>query len=201
MNIRVYYNNNFLEFIDLDSQKSHNQSFNIKDLAKFESKNFIKNLLNGKNTIYSIADFKHLIDFFKNNQIYIRAAGGLIKKENKFLFIKRFGKWDLPKGKLEKNESDEEGAIRECEEECSIKQLNIINKLPSTFHLYELKGNIVLKESVWFLMNSNYNGILKPQLEESITEIEWFNVSEIKTNVVLNTYPTINNLLKDSILN
>ena len=38
----------------------------------------------------------------------IEAAGGLLIKESKFLFIYRNGKWDLPKGKIEYNETPDE---------------------------------------------------------------------------------------------
>ena len=42
------------------------------------------------------ADFRN---YFKN----IEAAGGVvINPENKIIFIHRLGKWDLPKGKIEK---------------------------------------------------------------------------------------------------
>ena len=54
-------------------------------------------------------DFTHM---FK----VIEAAGGLVKnKNNELLFIRRMGKWDLPKGKIEKGESLEQAALREVE--------------------------------------------------------------------------------------
>ena len=49
------------------------------------------------------------------------AAGGLvINPDNEFLFIFRKGKWDLPKGKPEKDESLDDCAIREVTEETGI---------------------------------------------------------------------------------
>jgi len=42
------------------------------------------------------------------------------------LFIYRFNKWDLPKGKLDNGESVSECAIREVEEECGIANLKIV---------------------------------------------------------------------------
>jgi 8-oxo-dGTP pyrophosphatase MutT (NUDIX family) len=41
--------------------------------------------------------------------------------------ILRLGKWDLPKGKMEKNEEPMICAIREVEEECGIKAKIIEN--------------------------------------------------------------------------
>src|SRR5437868_11884755 len=64
----------------------------------------------------------------------VEAAGGLVQNNREeFLLIKRLGKWDLPKGKLDYDESPEEAAIREVEEECGIDQLSILRKLPLTF--------------------------------------------------------------------
>ena len=56
---------------------------------------------------------------FKSNFNLIRAAGGLVLNSQKeFLFIFRGGRWDLPKGKIEKGEQIKETALREVEEEC-----------------------------------------------------------------------------------
>src|SRR5688572_4852080 len=55
--------------------------------------------------------------FFKHFKL-IEAAGGIVQNESKdLLFIFRRGKWDLPKGKMEKNESRETCAERETMEE------------------------------------------------------------------------------------
>ncbi len=58
---------------------------------------------------------KKLQKQFKN----IEAAGGLVfNAKNEFLLIKRLGKADLPKGKIEKGEDPKTAALREVEEEC-----------------------------------------------------------------------------------
>ena len=41
--------------------------------------------------------------------------------------MKRLGKWDLPKGKLDKGETIEECALREIEEETGAKGLSIVS--------------------------------------------------------------------------
>ena len=69
----------------------------------------------------------------------IEAAGGIVKRKQRFLFIKRNGFWDIPKGKLELNESIETCAIREIEEECGVKNLEIIDFVCLTYHTYEFK--------------------------------------------------------------
>src|ERR1700730_7271010 len=53
----------------------------------------------------------------------ILAAGGLVMDQHKqVLLIHRKGKWDLPKGKLDKKESLEACALREVKEETGLKE-------------------------------------------------------------------------------
>ncbi len=127
----------------------------------------------------------------------IEAAGGIVRHPSgKYLFIKRFGKWDLPKGKIEQGESPAMAAVREVREECGLKGHRILNELPSTFHTYKLEGNRVLKRTWWFAMD--YSGELHtiPQTEEGISEATWLVPSQF--DVVLgNTYRSIAELIGD----
>jgi len=120
-----------------------------------------------------------------------KAAGGkVLNSNNEVLFIYRFNKWDLPKGKLEKRESISECAIREVEEECGITNLQIIKPLETTYHIYIEKGNIILKTTYWFLMYSDYAGELTPQLEEGI-EVVIFKSESAIVEALKNTYENI----------
>ncbi len=104
----------------------------------------------------------------------IRAAGGLVyNNSGQLLAIKRLGKWDLPKGKVEKGEKVKEAALREVQEECGIEQIEISGSPLFTYHMYRHKGKIVLKETYWYPMSSLYTGKLIPQEEEGITEVCW----------------------------
>lgn len=120
-----------------------------------------------------------------------KAAGGkVLNLKNETLFIYRFNKWDLPKGKIEKGESHKEAAIREVEEECGIENLSVQNKLETTYHIFEHNNNYILKITYWFLMTSNYLGELTPQTEEGIEIVTFLN--EIETKKALDcTYENI----------
>ncbi|MFT4643140.1 MAG: 8-oxo-dGTP pyrophosphatase MutT (NUDIX family) [Candidatus Azotimanducaceae bacterium] len=110
-----------------------------------------------------------------------KAAGGLVKNNrNEILFIYRFDTWDLPKGKIEKEESKKEAAIREVEEECGITGLKIQKKLQKTYHLFQRKNREVLKITYWYSMSTTYSGSLKPQIEEGITDVVFKNKEEVK---------------------
>ena len=56
--------------------------------------------------------WEDFIHFFK----IVEAAGGIVYNDQyEILFIKRLGRWDLPKGKVEKGESLDQAALREVE--------------------------------------------------------------------------------------
>ncbi len=137
-------------------------------------------------------DFKA---FFRN----IEAAGGIVlNSENKILFIHRLGKWDLPKGKIEKGESRELAAVREVEEECGISDLTLKEFINSTYHIYtERDGEKVLKTTYWFEMFYNGNETLKPQIEEGINEAGWKNAQEIESEIIPSTFQNIKLILND----
>ncbi len=127
----------------------------------------------------------------------IEAAGGLVKnKKSEYLFIFRNGKWDLPKGKIEKKEGIKEAAMREVEEECGIGKLKIVKELESTYHTYELEGKSILKRTYWFEMICEDESKLVPQTEEGITEVKWLSKNDLK-QVFDNTYESIREVLKN----
>jgi 8-oxo-dGTP pyrophosphatase MutT (NUDIX family) len=132
---------------------------------------------------------------FRNSFREIEAAGGVVKSGNKLLFIFRRGKWDLPKGKIDKGETPEKAAVREVGEECGISGHEIIKQLPSTYHIYESpysenKGEWIFKETFWFEMNyaGNFSG--KPQTEEDILEVKWITPEKLDP-VLANTYANL----------
>lgn len=134
--------------------------------------------------------------FTTNFDLIVAAGGKVTNNEGKTLFIFRLGKWDLPKGKLEKKESVEQAAIREVEEECGISQLTILNHIKDTYHIYELNNKLVLKQSIWYEMKTTDTAKLVPQTEENITDARWMTTKEIENIVLKNTYPSIKEVLE-----
>jgi len=140
-------------------------------------------------------------DDFHDSFTNIEAAGGIVKNdENKILFIYRLGKWDLPKGKLEPNESLEHAAVREVEEETGIENLKLQNFIGSTYHTYKERENNaqILKTTFWYLMKSTDSKELIPQTEEGITKVEWKSKDEILSDVLPNTFKNIELILKEA---
>lgn len=137
---------------------------------------------------------KNLSKCWKKFQSYfnvVKAAGGLVLNANKeFLFIYRIDKWDLPKGKIEEGENMEEAALREVEEECGVNQLHLDKYLLTTYHLFFQDNQNNLKETYWFLMNTEHKGVLTPQIEEGISVVEFKNESATQ-EALQNTYANI----------
>jgi 8-oxo-dGTP pyrophosphatase MutT (NUDIX family) len=133
--------------------------------------------------------------FFKHFKL-VKAAGGLvINKSGEVLLIFRRGKWDLPKGKLDDNESLVECAVREVQEETGLKNLETGKEIETTYHTYIEFGKPILKESHWFEMTSKIDEPLKPQFEEDITAIKWVKKADLK-DYFENTFPSIKMVLK-----
>ena len=133
---------------------------------------------------------------FKSKFKIIKAAGGIVTNpENELLVIKRNGFLDLPKGHFKNKETPTQAAIREVSEECGIKSHNITDDDPMiTYHIYEIDGEKVLKETQWFKMNTNNQESLIPQKEEGIEEALWMSKSEIRQKIN-EFYPSLFDLL------
>jgi len=123
-----------------------------------------------------------LLNDFKSYFKYIEAAGGLvINPENKLLIITRHDIPDLPKGKAEESETPEITALREVEEECGISDLQIVQTLEPSYHIYIHKDKKVLKKTHWFEMSYSGNETPVPQTVEGISEVKWCDKPEVKS--------------------
>ncbi|HPJ46033.1 MAG TPA: NUDIX domain-containing protein [Tenuifilaceae bacterium] len=159
---------------------------------------FFQNL-KSLSSLYVIGENTNIIfnEFAKHFTI-VKAAGGLVQNGNEnFLMIKRNGLWDLPKGKVERDENVEQAAVREVIEECGLNEIMLEKHLLNTYHTYELNGKSILKKTSWYQMKSHSSGDLKPQVEENITEVCWVNKADVGKHIK-NTYSSIVEVLKAS---
>jgi 8-oxo-dGTP pyrophosphatase MutT (NUDIX family) len=120
-----------------------------------------------------------------------KAGGGLVyNKKGEVLFIFRNGKWDLPKGGIEKGEKIRETALREVEEETGVGMLAIERKLQKTYHVFKRNGRYKLKITHWYEMHTDFDGVPHGQLEEGIEKVEWKKPDEIEA-ALSNSYENI----------
>ncbi len=144
--------------------------------------------------------YHHNIDFlwsdFKKQFKIIEAAGGVVFNEyEEVLWIYRNERWDLPKGKIEKNEDITIAAIREVEEECGISNVVLKKFIMPTYHIYQYKRMNVLKVTYWYEMFVDSHQELMPQLEEGITKVSWLDTKAMK-EAIKDTYDNIKLLVE-----
>ena len=140
-------------------------------------------------------DEDELLNLFLKFLPNVVAGGGkVINSIGQILFIYRNGKWDLPKGKIESNETIDKTALREVKEETGVKKLSITKPLQITYHIFKRNNKLYIKKTYWFEMYSSYSGKLKPQSNEGITKAKWIGPKKLK-KVKKNIYANIVQLL------
>ena len=172
---KVFFNQKLILLTtDIISPKEDSPFFYVK----FTNKKFVVQMLKSKKVkmlyLYHSKEDK-LWYYFLNMFKLIEAAGGLVRnlKTNHFLFIFRNKKWDLPKGRINKNEGVQKAAIREVEEETGVENLSITKPLNTTFHIFKRNRKYRLKKTFWYLMETDYNGELTPETKEGIEKAIW----------------------------
>ncbi len=143
-------------------------------------------------------DIELLFASFVSYHQYIYAAGGIVKKRGgDILFIYRFNRWDLPKGKVEPNEDIEQAALREVEEECGISGHKIVKQLSPVYHVYLQNDQMVLKKTFWYEMLLAGKHLLVPQISEGISEVAWKGKKD-RDLIYTDTYASLADVLKES---
>jgi 8-oxo-dGTP pyrophosphatase MutT (NUDIX family) len=203
MFIRIYFDNKPLFLCDeineqINEYVHHDDAIFIDELNIHTIKAMIHEMQQPQ--VHAGVFFHSKLDelkkaFFKKFT-FIQAAGGLVTNEkNEALIIFRRGKWDLPKGKLDKGEKMEDCAVREVEEETGLKKIKIESALPTTYHTYHEGARYILKESNWYKMNVSGEQNLVPQTEEDIHEIKWVKKPDVKNYFGI-SYPSVVDVLQ-----
>ncbi|HIP47815.1 MAG TPA: NUDIX domain-containing protein [Lutibacter sp.] len=187
--------------IILSDEIEEERDFEICAYSELQIEEVLHKLKNTKATGFYIyhEDLDLLWRKIKNFFKLVKAAGGVVIKENEILMIYRNDFWDLPKGKMEKGETKEETALREVEEECSIQDLKIKKKLPTTYHVFYEDNKYKLKITYWYTMTTKDDSNPIPQKEEGITKAEFIPIKSIP-NHYAEMYRSIQELLKNNIL-
>ncbi len=175
-----------------DSSKGLN-NYEVVNFEEINSVDCCESYLSGKGKplLLFCSDLERDWQTFLKSFLVLEAAGGKVcNTKGEVLFIHRFGKWDLPKGHIEKGESKEVAAIREVEEECGIRGLQIKEALETTYHIFKFKNSLRMKVTYWFLMETSFSGELIPQEEEGITDVVFKNKTEVG-EALKNTYENI----------
>jgi len=155
---------------------------------------------NALNLIVLSPDDNKLIEVFESNyELRIAAGGWVWNEKEELLMIFREGHWDIPKGHLDEGETIEDCAMREVEEETGVSNLEIGSKIGISRHIYEYKGQMVLKITHWFRMNTIAGEKLIPQTEEGIEKVEWIAKSDVNTHLQ-SSWKSISEFYKENVI-
>jgi ADP-ribose pyrophosphatase YjhB (NUDIX family) len=149
----------------------------------------VKKLKRLASLTFITANKKEMVKVIKSQFKIVEAAGGLVSKGDQILLMYRLKKWDLPKGKLDKDERPKQAALREVEEECSVK-IRLDNKICSTWHTYTQNGNKILKKTKWYAMTCLDDSKMRPQEEENIEQLLWVNRTQAEV-LLSNSYESV----------
>ena len=196
--IKIFYNDRILAFCeDASSDIQSAKILHFDDNTESAIKLFLNSSADYNLVILGASDDAALC-LLKKVFTVIEAGGGrVVDKQGRMLFIFRSGRWDLPKGWLEKGETLAQCAVREVSEECGLDIADLENdgELITTYHIYPYKEGFALKVTHWFKMKYTGNGATKPQTEEDIAEVKWVGEAEMD-EVIGNTYGTIRMVLE-----
>ena len=142
---------------------------------------------------FAVNDKKKVFGNIKKHFKIIKAAGGVVQKEDRILLIYRFKKWDLPKGKFEKGESKKQCAQREVEEETNVR-IVMGEKICSSWHTYVDRKKRVLKKTYWYKMHSLDDSKMAPQKKEKIDDVAWCTKEEAMARLA-NSYNSIKDVV------
>lgn len=203
MHIKIYFNNKPLFLCDaidetIEPFVHHDDAVFIDELDPRTIKSMIHEMQLDKihAGVFFHADLDALKKAFFKKFTLVLAAGGLVHNEhNEVLLIHRRGKWDLPKGKLEKGEKLEECAVREVEEETGLTSVMLKSPLTITWHTYHEGTKFILKESHWYSMKVRGQQNLVPQAEEDILKTEWVKPAELAPYIA-EAFPSIKDVLE-----
>ena len=117
----------------------------------------------------------------------MKAAGGLVLSGGHALLIRKHHLWDLPKGKLNGDESPEHCAIREIAEETGLNPdlLSIRAPLCRSSYVSYYEIGPVNKTVDWFVLDytGNISDPLTPELSEDIDMCQWVDAGSILENM------------------
>jgi len=201
-NYKIYYDDSFVLISDDRAQMNKNFGKVISgdsDIGAFLHKPvFYTEEANKENTILIFTEKPGwVMEMLKKNADVVLAGGGIVFNESdELLMIHRKGKWDLPKGEMDKGEKIIRTAAREVEEETGVKIETTIDEPYITYHAYILKGKNCLKETYWYEMKAKpEQNNLVPQADEGIDKVLWVKKSDLK-NYEAEAHPLVRDIIR-----
>lgn len=109
------------------------------------------------------------------------SSGGVVIFGNTILLLKKFnGDWVLPKGRIEKDETIRQAALREVLEESGVKA-EIVKYIGMVYYKYKnlKKDEMVYKTVHWYIMKTNSMNCT-PQKSEGFVDAKFVYIDKVK---------------------
>ena len=107
------------------------------------------------------------LNFLEINMAQEKSCGAVVFKRQKGNTAKYLvlhygaGHWDFPKGKQEKNENEEQTALREIKEETGIDEIDFLDGFKETVKYFFKRGEeTVYKEVIFFLAETHTDEVI-----------------------------------------
>ena len=112
----------------------------------------------------------------------VKSCGCIIIENNKVVLVQqKKGNWGFPKGRVEKNETECETAIREVKEETN---LDVIIEDANKKYIDTYLTKIDKPKEVVFFIGKRIGGEIKPQ-EKEIKNVEWVDLLEAINRITM----------------
>lgn len=192
---KVFIDQKPVVFIHLDELSTVNNTVTAEEiLTTLKWKTHLKHVTLEDPLFVGCVDpkavFKQVFKQYKK----IKAAGGIVQRENTYLVITRKGLWDIPKGRMNKGESSEDACIREIMEECGIDGHRITAPLTETYHTMKWNGRRAIKRTFWYKLEYDGPEETYPETSEGITHAEWKTRDEL-LGIRENTFGSIHDVV------
>ena len=197
-NFTVFYRSNFVTFVNSEQKipdfaRDKKYFFRIDDNLSEIFSEFLSDGAEISLVVMCKCPLTKVLRYLLNAFEFRKAAGGVVcNPEDERLMIFRFGKWDLPKGHVEKGETIRYAAVREVQEETGVRDVAADRCIAKTYHIYNMDGRWILKQTAWYDMYSAA-AALTPQTEEGIEKAVWVCKEQMYKNLAT-SYSSLNYL-------
>jgi len=102
------------------------------------------------------------------------SAGGLVVRGDEVLLIApREGRWQLPKGHVERGEEPAAAAVREVREETGV-QARVLAPLPGIDYTYDVEGRVRIHKRVDYYLMAYVDGSESDSDPREVIAARWF---------------------------
>lgn len=180
---KVFSNGRIISFTNniIDNIAKHNGFFyryvDVEELHKIID--FFETVYSIKNMYLIHDDPTQLFEDFKSLFKITKSVGGLIVNDNQeVLLIKRWHKWDLPKGEYDSSLDIAQNVLNGMKTECGLYQLKIEEFLEPTYYMFNLNNERILKQVNWCRIHQAGNDI-EPKVPNTDTITKWVALADL----------------------